>query len=60
PQTASLTFRFEILLKNDGSLLAQGETVQVLQRLDGTMIYKLSGTLEERLESMIRHFWPDS
>ena len=60
PQTASLTFRFEILLKNDGSLLAQGETVQVLQRLDGTMIYKLSGTLEERVESMLRHFWPDS
>jgi acyl-CoA thioesterase FadM len=60
PQTASLTFRFEILLQNGGSLIAQGETVQVLQRLDGTMIYKLSGTLEERVESMIRHFWPDS
>ena len=59
PETASLTFRFEILLRDDGSLLAKGETVQVLQKLDGTLIYKLSGTLKDRVESMVRYFWPD-
>jgi acyl-CoA thioester hydrolase len=59
PQTASLTFRFEILLRDDRSLLAKGETVQVLQKLDGTMIYKLTGAIKDRVESMVRHFWPD-
>jgi acyl-CoA thioester hydrolase len=59
PQTASLIFRFEILLQNDGSLLARGETVQVLQKLDGTVIYKLTGTLKDRVESMVHYFWPD-
>jgi len=59
PQTASLTFRFEILLQDDGSLLAKGETVQVLQKLDGTVIYKLTGTLKDRVESMVQYFWPD-
>jgi len=59
PQTASLTFRFEILLQDDQSLLAKGETVQVLQKLDGTVIYKLSGTIKDRVESMVKYFWPD-
>ncbi|UCG19848.1 MAG: acyl-CoA thioesterase [Deltaproteobacteria bacterium] len=59
PQTASLTFQFEILLQHDGSLLAKGETVQVLQKLDGTVIYKLAGTLKERVDSMVQYFWPD-
>jgi len=59
PQTASLTFRFEILLRDEGSLLAKGETVQVLQKLDGTLIYKLTGALKDRVESMVQYFWPD-
>jgi acyl-CoA thioester hydrolase len=59
PQTASLTFRFEILLRDDGSLLAKGETLQVLQKLDGTLIYKLTGTLKDRVDSMVQYFWPD-
>jgi acyl-CoA thioester hydrolase len=59
PQTASLKFQFEILLQNDGSLLAKGKTLQVLQKLDGTVIYKLTGTLKERVESMVQYFWPD-
>jgi len=58
PQTASLTFQFEILRQTDGALLARGETVQVLQRLDGTMIYKLSGVLKTRVETMVSYFWP--
>jgi len=59
PQTASLTFRFEIILQDDKSLLAKGETVQVLQKLDGTVLYKLSGTIKDRVESMVKYFWPD-
>jgi acyl-CoA thioester hydrolase len=59
PQTASLTFQFEILLQQDGVLLARGETVQVLQKLDGTMIYKLTGPLKDRVESMVQYFLSD-
>jgi len=59
PQTASLTFRFEVLRQSDSSLLAKGETLQVLQRLDGTMIYKVTGELKRRVESMVNYFWPD-
>jgi acyl-CoA thioester hydrolase len=58
PRTASLTFQFEIQRESDRTLLARGETVQVLTRLDGIMIFKLTGELRERVESMIRYFWP--
>lgn len=56
PHTASLTFRFEILRQSDGTLLARGETVQVLTQHDGTMLYKLEGDIKEKIESMIRYF----
>ena len=59
PQTASLTFRFEIVEKGDGALLARGETVQVLQRLDGTVVYKLTGELKSRVDAMVQYFWPE-
>jgi acyl-CoA thioester hydrolase len=58
PQTTSLTFQFEILRQGDRELLARGETMQVLTRLDGVMVYKLEGELKRRVETMIRHFWP--
>jgi acyl-CoA thioester hydrolase len=58
PQTTSLTFQFEIVRQSDQDLLARGETLQVLTRLDGVMIYKLKGELKERVDSMIRFFWP--
>ncbi|MHC1742569.1 MAG: acyl-CoA thioesterase [Syntrophobacteraceae bacterium] len=58
PQTTALTFRFEIVREADRRLLARGETTQVLTRLDGVMIYKLSGDLKDRIDAMIAHFWP--
>lgn len=58
PQTASLTFRFEIVRETDRLLLAKGETTQVLTRQDGVMLYKLSGDLKDRVDSMIAYFWP--
>jgi acyl-CoA thioester hydrolase len=58
PKTAALTFKFEILRERDRVLLARGETMQVLTRLDGIMIFKLTGELKERVESMILYFWP--
>jgi acyl-CoA thioester hydrolase len=59
PQTTSLTFQFEVLRQAEGELLARGETMQVLTRLDGVMIYKLEGALKERVESMVCYFWPE-
>jgi acyl-CoA thioester hydrolase len=58
PLTASLTFRFEIVRESDKCLLALGETTQVLTRLDGVMLYKLTGDLKDRVDAMIAHFWP--
>ncbi len=58
PETASLKFIFEVLRESDRALLAKGETVQILERLDGTMIYKLSGELKTRVDSMVSYFWP--
>jgi len=58
PRTTSLTFRFEIVRESDSCLLARGETTQVLTRLDGVMIYKLTGDLKDRVDAMIAHFWP--
>ncbi len=58
PETASLAFQFEIQRQTDRDLLARGETMQVLTRTDGVTIYKLQGELKERVESMLRFFWP--
>jgi len=43
PEVAALTFKFEILLKENRTLLAQGETTQVLLTTNKKMIYRLSG-----------------
>jgi acyl-CoA thioester hydrolase len=58
PETASLAFQFEVQRQTDRALLARGETLQVLTRTDGVTIYKLQGELKERVESMVRFFWP--
>jgi acyl-CoA thioester hydrolase len=58
PHTTSLTFQFEIQRQADRELLARGETMQVLTRIDGVMIYKLQGELKERVEAMVRFFEP--
>jgi acyl-CoA thioester hydrolase len=53
PEIAALIFKFEVLLKESGNLLASGETMQVLMTTEKKMIYKLSGDLEKRIQSMI-------
>lgn len=53
PEIAALRFRFEILRKTDRKLLARGETTQVLLTRAGIMIYKVSGELAERINTLI-------
>ena len=53
PEIAALTFKFEILLKEDQTLLARGETTQVLLTTNRKMIYRLSGELEKRINNLV-------
>jgi acyl-CoA thioester hydrolase len=53
PEIAALTFKFEILHKEDETLLAWGETTQVLLTTDNKMVYRLSGNLEKRINNML-------
>ena len=55
PEIAALTFKFEILLKEQGTLLAWGETMQVLLTTDNKMIYRLSGELEKRINNLLNY-----
>jgi acyl-CoA thioester hydrolase len=55
PEIAALTFKFEILGKENRTLLARGETTQVLLTTENKMIYRLSGELEKRVERLIRY-----
>jgi acyl-CoA thioester hydrolase len=57
-ETASLRFLFEIVRDGDDSLLARGETLQVLLDHEGNMIYKFSGDIKARVESMMNFFHP--
>jgi len=53
PEIAALTFKFEISLQEQGTLLARGETTQVLLTTDNKMIYRLSGELEKRINNLL-------
>ena len=53
PEIAALTFRFEILLKENRTLLAQGETTQVILTTNNKMIYRLTGELEKRVRNLV-------
>jgi len=53
PEIAALNFIFEIVLQADRSLLARGETTQVLLTTDKKMIYRLSGELAERVTKLV-------
>ena len=55
PEIAALTFKFEILLKENQSFLARGETTQVLLTTNRKMIYRLSGELEKRISSLVNY-----
>ncbi len=61
PTKAALTFRFQILRKKDGKLLASGEEIQVLLTLDGRMLYIIPQDLRERLQPLFNYLEePDS
>jgi len=61
PTKAALTFRFQILRKKDGKVLASGEETQVLLTLDGRMLYIIPQDLRERLQPLFNYLEePDS
>ena len=53
PEIAALTFRFEILFREDRKLLARGMTTQVLLTKEKKMVYWLSGELKERINRLV-------
>ncbi|MBW1900888.1 MAG: acyl-CoA thioesterase [Deltaproteobacteria bacterium] len=53
PEIAALIFKFEILRKEDRTLLARGETTQVLMKTNRKMIYVLKGELKERIMELV-------
>jgi acyl-CoA thioester hydrolase len=55
PEIAALTFKFEVLLKNNRTLLAHGETTQVLLTTEKKMVYRFTGELERRIDRLA-HF----
>ena len=54
PEIAALTFKFEVLLKNNRTLMAHGETTQVLLTTERKMVYRLTGELEKRIDHLVR------
>ena len=53
PTKAALTFQFEILRKRDRKLLVTGEETQVLQGLDGRLLYHIPPELQQRLQALL-------
>ncbi|MDX9786169.1 MAG: thioesterase family protein [Desulfobacterales bacterium] len=53
PEIAAIEFKFEVLRRTDRKLLARGASTQVLLTLENTMIYKVSGELKKRLDSLV-------
>ena len=53
PEIAALIFKFEIRLKENRTLLARGETMQVLLTREGKMIYRIGGELERRIMNLV-------
>jgi acyl-CoA thioester hydrolase len=52
PTKAALTFQFEVLRKKDRKLLVSGEETQVLQTLDGRLLYYIPSELKDRLQNL--------
>lgn len=55
PEIAALVFQSEIVRRTDDTLLARGETTQVLMTVDKVMIYRLSGEIEKRVSRLIQY-----
>lgn len=51
-KTAKLVFIFEILHEKTRRLIMYGETTQVLLNSEGYMIYKITGTLAEKIAAL--------
>jgi acyl-CoA thioester hydrolase len=52
PTKAALTFQFEVLRKKDRKLLVSGEETQVLQTLDGRLLYYIPSELKDKLKNL--------
>lgn len=59
PEIAALIFKFEILRKEDRTLLARGETTQVLMTSNRKMIYAIRGEIERRIMELIDYCMQD-
>ena len=55
PEVAALIFKFEIVRKEDRTLIARGETKQVLQTTDRKLMYRLSGELARRIGNLVNY-----
>lgn len=53
PEIAALIFKFEVFLKDSLTLLARGETMQVLLTTKKKLVFRLSGELEKRINSLV-------
>ncbi len=49
PTKAALTFQFQVIRKKDSKLLVTGEETQVLQALDGRLLYHIPRELQPNL-----------
>ena len=52
PTKAALSFRFEVVRKKDRKLLVSGEETQVLQTLDGRLLYYIPSDLKDKLQKL--------
>ncbi len=59
PEIAALVFKFKIILKEDQTLLASGETMQVLLTTDKKMLYSISGEIERRITQLANYCLQD-
>jgi acyl-CoA thioesterase FadM len=55
PTKAALTFQFEVLCKRDRKLLVTGEETQVLQMLDGRLLYYIPPDLQKKLQNLFNY-----
>jgi len=55
PTKAALTFQFEVLRKKDRKLLVTGEETQVLQALDGRLLYYIPPDLQKKLQNLFNY-----
>lgn len=52
-ETAALVFKFEIVGADRKTLLARGETTQVLLTMDRRLVYRLRGEIERRINKLV-------